>query len=132
MLCASFCFAGEIGPGVRLREVPLAAAIGVSRHTLRSGFRILEAEGLLEHSLHRGVVVAELSDARVADVYRAKKALELAGVRAFGSDPTVHPSFERMAAAVERMRRARTDDELGAADLEYPHGSGVSDRQSPD
>ena len=46
-------------------------------------------------------------------------------MRAFGSDPTVHPSFERMADAVERMRRARTDDELGAADLEY-HTAAVS------
>jgi DNA-binding GntR family transcriptional regulator len=120
-----FLLRGEIGPGVRLREVPLAAAIGVSRHTLRSGFRILEAEGLLEHNLHRGVVVAELSDVRVADVYRAKKALELAGLRAFGSDPAAHPSFERMAVAVERMRRARKDEELGAADLEY-HTAAVS------
>jgi DNA-binding GntR family transcriptional regulator len=70
-------------------------------------------------------VVAELSDAQVADVYRAKKALELAGLRAFGSDPSMHPSFERMAVAVKRMRRARTDEELGAADLEF-HSAAVS------
>jgi DNA-binding GntR family transcriptional regulator len=120
-----FLLRGEIGPGVRLREVPLAGALGVSRHTLRSGFRILEAEGLLEHTLHRGVVVAELSDARVADVYRAKRALELAGLRALGSDPASHPSFARMAEAVEAMRRARSDDELGAADLEF-HTAAVS------
>jgi DNA-binding GntR family transcriptional regulator len=120
-----FLLRGEIGPGVRLREVPLAAAIGVSRHTLRSGFRILEAEGLLEHALHRGVVVAELSDARVADVYRAKRALELAGLRAFGPEPASHPSFVRMVEAVDRMRRARSDEELGAADLEF-HTAAVS------
>jgi DNA-binding GntR family transcriptional regulator len=115
---------GEIRPGARLREVPLAKTIGVSRHTLRSGFRILESEGLLEHAMHRGVVVAELSDERIADVYRAKRALELAGLSAFGSRPVEHPAYARMAAAVEQMRKGRVDD-LSAADLEF-HTAAVS------
>ncbi|MCI0678379.1 MAG: GntR family transcriptional regulator [Actinobacteria bacterium] len=111
--------AGEIPPGVKLREVPLAKEIGVSRHTLRSAFRILEAEGLLVHSLHRGVIVPELSEERIADVFRARKALEFAGVYAITMQATGDAFIDQMAASVEQMRQARDDGELAAADLRY-------------
>lgn len=111
--------AGEIPPGVKLREVALVKAIGVSRHTLRSGFRILEAEGLLQHSLHRGVIVPELSPDRIADVFKARKALEFSGVHAIGTATEPAAVISQMEEAVERMRISRDDTELAAADLAY-------------
>ena len=117
--------AGEIPPGVKLREVALARAIGVSRHTLRSGFRILEAEGLLQHSLHRGVIVPELSPGRIADVFKARKALEFSGVHAINLAAGGHVVISQMEDAVERMRTSRDDTELAAADLDY-HSSVVA------
>lgn len=111
--------AGEIPPGVKLREVPLAKAIGVSRHTLRSGFSILEVEGLLQHSLHRGVIVPELSPGRIADVFKARKALEFSGVHAIAFAAEGDAVIAQMEDAVERMRTSRDDTELAAADLDY-------------
>lgn len=110
---------GEIPPGAKLREVPLAAALGVSRHTLRSGFRILEVEGLLEHALHRGVVVPELSDERIADVFRARKALEFAGIHAIGAAGSSKEALKRMSSAVDRVAKSRSATELAVADLEF-------------
>lgn len=112
---------GEIPPGVKLREVALSEAIGVSRHTLRSGFRILEAEGLVEQRLHRGVIVPELSPVRIADVFRARKALEFAGIHSISlDDPDRQPDvIGALEAAVERMKSATNETELAAADLEY-------------
>lgn len=110
--------AGEIPPGVKLREVALAKEIGVSRHTLRSGFRILEAEGLLQHSINRGVIVPDLSEDRIADVFRARKALEFAGVHSIDRG-NAERAVDQMESAVERMKTSRDDAELAVADLDF-------------
>lgn len=110
---------GEIPPGVKLREVQLSKEIGVSRHTLRSAFRILEAEGLLQHSLNRGVIVPELSEDRIADVFKARKALEFTGVHAIDLDEPGRRVIDQMEASVDRMLGSRDDAELALADLEY-------------
>jgi len=111
--------AGEIPPGVKLREVAISKEIGVSRHTLRSGFRILEAEGLLQHSLHRGVIVPELSEARIADVFRARKALEFSGLHSIDPSDEGDGVIAQMEAAVDRMRSSEDELALAAADLDY-------------
>ena len=87
---------GEFAPGARLTEVPIAAAFGVSRNTLREAFRLLGREGLVEHFPHRGGFVARLEEADVRDLYRIRRILEIAGVRA---TPTASP------AAFDRLRR---------------------------
>lgn len=110
---------GEIPPGAKLREVPLAQALGVSRHTLRAGFRILEAEGLLEHALNRGVVVPESSPERIADVFRSRKALEFAGIHALHARDDKESAIEGMTDAVKAMRNSRDETELALADLDF-------------
>lgn len=67
---------GSLAPGTSLREVALAQRFSVARSTVREALRLLVAEGLLQHSMHRGTVVAEPTAADVADVYRARAALE--------------------------------------------------------
>lgn len=71
---------GEYRPGMPLREVPIAESIGVSRNTVREAFRMLSAEGLVRHSMHRGITVSKLSRQDVADIYEARRALELAAI----------------------------------------------------
>ena len=44
--------AGEIVPGTRLLEIPLAAEFGVSRGPLREALRQLEQEGLVQRQAH--------------------------------------------------------------------------------
>ena len=49
---------GELGAGERLREIELADAYGVARHSLRAALRTLAAEGLVAIEPNRGASVA--------------------------------------------------------------------------
>lgn len=71
---------GELAPGERLREVALCTRLGVSRTPVREAFRTLAAEGLVRLLPNRSVVVADLDDREIADLYAVFGALEgLAG-----------------------------------------------------
>lgn len=74
-------FEGELESGTALREVALAASLGVSRPTVREALTILVAEGLATREPHRGVSVTTPDPDSVRDVCRARAVLEGAGVR---------------------------------------------------
>jgi DNA-binding transcriptional regulator YhcF (GntR family) len=74
-------FAGELGPGTQLREVALAAALGVSRSTVREALGMLVAEGLAVRVPNRGTQVRRLDPEQVRDVCQARVVIETAGVR---------------------------------------------------
>jgi DNA-binding GntR family transcriptional regulator len=93
----SALFAGELEPGTPLREQPLAAALGVARSTIREAMALLVTEGLAVREPNKGVSVASLRPAEVADICRARFVLESAGMRAW---------FEADEAARERVRTA--------------------------
>lgn len=72
--------AGELPPGMRLREVQLCEQLGVSRTPIREAFRTLAAEGLVELLPNRSVVVAELKMPDIEQLYQVFGVLEgLAG-----------------------------------------------------
>jgi DNA-binding GntR family transcriptional regulator len=48
---------GAIEPGQHLRQEEVAAQWGVSQTPVREAFRRLEAEGLVEYSANRGIIV---------------------------------------------------------------------------
>jgi DNA-binding GntR family transcriptional regulator len=97
---------GVLAPGSPLRDTEIAQRAGVSRGTAREALAELAREGLVVQTLHRGVRVASPSEADVADVYGARRVLEGAGLAALlRSRPR---GLEPLAAAVERMARART------------------------
>ena len=74
-------FDGELEAGTPLREVALAASLGVSRPTVREALTVLVAEGLATREPNRGVSVAGPEAESVRDVCRARLVLEGAGVR---------------------------------------------------
>ena len=74
-------FDGELESGTPLREVALAASLGVSRPTVREALTLLVAEGLATREPNRGVSVASPQAASVHDVCCARLVLEGAGVR---------------------------------------------------
>ena len=94
---------GELAPGTRLAEVSLTALLGVSRNTLREAFSTLIEEGLLVRQPHRGVSVATLSSAQIADIYRVRAVLECSALAQAPIDP---PRAEGMRAAVDEADRA--------------------------
>src|SRR5438132_11143518 len=77
-------FDGELESGTPLREVALAASLGVSRPTVREALTLLVAEGLATREPHRGVSVATPEASSVRDVCRSRLVLEGAGIRAWG------------------------------------------------
>ncbi|HVV09934.1 MAG TPA: GntR family transcriptional regulator [Amycolatopsis sp.] len=111
---------GYFEPGTRLSEEAIGGALGVSRNTLREAFRLLTHERLIVHELNRGVFVRMLSVQDVEDLYRVRKLIECATVRA-----VTEPPGERLAplvAAVEAGEDAalrRSWRELGTADIRF-------------
>lgn len=73
---------GAHQPGSRLDEAEVVARLGVERDLARSALAMLEGEGLLVHSLHRGLEVVRLSVDDVRDLYATRRTLELAGLEA--------------------------------------------------
>ncbi|SDS94525.1 DNA-binding transcriptional regulator, GntR family [Nocardioides scoriae] len=98
-------FEGEIEPGTPLREVALAAALGVSRSTVREAFGVLVAEGLADRLPNRGTQVRRLDAAQVADVCRARLVVETAGVRRWAvADEEARDELRSALAAYAELR----------------------------
>jgi DNA-binding GntR family transcriptional regulator len=110
---------GELAPGTRLSESSLTGPLGVSRNTLREAFSTLIEEGLLVRRPHRGVFVATLTSAQIADIYRVRVLLECTALRQAPTDP---PRAETMRAAVEEGRRAAAAGDwraVGTANMHF-------------
>lgn len=73
---------GKLHPGDWLRQERLAQEYGVSQMPIREAFKILEAEGLLEHVPYHGVRVVEFSIEDIADLYATRCFLEARAARA--------------------------------------------------
>ena len=73
---------GVIPPGTRLIERQLCQELAISRTPVREALRRLTAEGLAENRPNRGVIVSQLSEAELAEVYEVGVVLEstVAGV----------------------------------------------------
>jgi DNA-binding GntR family transcriptional regulator len=107
---------GEIPPGTPLRESSVAQVVGVSRNTVREAFFALVAEGLLRHVPHQGFSVVKLRPEDVADLYRARRVLELAALEALtppGADRS--GGLGDVEAALEDLRRAAAGKDTAAA-----------------
>ena len=72
---------GRFPMGHQLREIQLAAALGMSRGPVREALRRLSEEGLLEEEPHRGVRVREVSARDIVDLYNVRIALETTAIR---------------------------------------------------
>jgi DNA-binding GntR family transcriptional regulator len=94
-------FAGELTPGEPLREVSLAEAFDVARSTVREAFQVLATEGLVTRFPNRGVVVTELTDRDVDEIFGARLVLESAGVRAGASGAGLEPMAAALTAYAE-------------------------------
>jgi DNA-binding GntR family transcriptional regulator len=71
----------ELSPGQHLREEQLSESLDVSRGPVRDAFLILEREGLVTLSRHRGATVVQLSVEDFGEVYSLRSAIEELAVR---------------------------------------------------
>ncbi|WP_119153254.1 GntR family transcriptional regulator [Caldimonas tepidiphila] len=67
---------GRYAAGERIAEIPIAAALGVSRTPVRLAFRTLEQEGLLQKAGTRGFLVREFSEEDVLCALEVRGVLE--------------------------------------------------------
>lgn len=110
---------GELPPGRPLRESALATELGVSRNTVREAVRILERSGLVRYRLNHGAVVREPSLTELADVYRARSAIEVGAAwaveRTVDAVATVQAALDGLVAA---LRHDHADEAINA-DLDF-------------
>lgn len=78
---------GELQPGQKLREISLAAELGVSRPTLREALLSLAQEGLIVSEHHRGFSVARLDPDGIRDLAEARLALDRMALASIRSRP---------------------------------------------
>lgn len=115
--------AGDVVPGERLSEEGISRALGVSRNTLREGFRLLVRERLVVHEMNRGVFVRVPTPADVRDLFALREVVESAAIRASGG-----ADLRAVVAAVREGERAAAAGEwpaVATADLDF-HGALVA------
>jgi len=110
---------GEILPGAPLREMALAAGMGISRGPIREAFRMLEERGLVEFAKNVGVRVRTLDLRQAEYLYQVRIPLEgLIGEVAAENlpaafDDALQQILQRMHAAVS------SQDAAGYASLNF-------------
>ena len=121
---------GRLPPGTRLAEEAIGEALGVSRNTLREAFRLLTHERLLVHELNRGVFVRTLSEQDVVELFRVRRLIEIAALRALiEADPEAlerdragRDVLAKVADAVTDAEQAAKEDrwqDVGTANLRF-------------
>jgi DNA-binding GntR family transcriptional regulator len=97
---------GAIPPGARLTEESLVERFASGRHSVRAALQLLVAEGLLEHHRNRGIVVPDVTAARIDDMFAYRTALEMGALRlALARDA----DFAAAIAAVARLEHLDPD-----------------------
>ncbi|MGW5746798.1 GntR family transcriptional regulator [Amycolatopsis sp. NPDC003861] len=67
---------GELRPGELIKQTVLAKRYGVSPTPVREALRLLEADGVVTYSPHRGASVREMTPDSAQDLYRLRAATE--------------------------------------------------------
>lgn len=96
---------GEIAPGERLMEIPLAKSLGVSRTPVREAIRMLELEGLVVMIPRRGAEVAKITEKDLKDALEVRCALEELAVQ-LACERITREGKEKLKAACISFREA--------------------------
>ncbi|MBB5223976.1 DNA-binding GntR family transcriptional regulator [Amaricoccus macauensis] len=95
-------------PGEVVTEESIARDMGVSRPTVREVLNTLIVEGLLTRNpTTRSLCVTRLDCGGINEIYRVRRLLEAAGVRAFGALDDV--ALQPLAAATATLAAGRRD-----------------------
>lgn len=105
---------GDYPPGFSLRLSELARLNGVSTIPVREAMRRLEAERLVESVANKGMRVAQLSSADLADAYQLRTILEAEAVRLAVGNLTPADRERAIRHRNEMRQRFQDGDEAGA------------------
>ncbi|MFZ4486272.1 MAG: GntR family transcriptional regulator [Candidatus Nanopelagicales bacterium] len=107
---------GLLRPGQQIIQESLASRYGVSRAPLREAMRVLEGEGQIIHSPHRGYFVTELDVENLREVYRLREILEREAILAAIPNLT-DTDIEAVAALADEVCAAASSGDLLAITL---------------
>ncbi|MGE0737194.1 MAG: GntR family transcriptional regulator [Alphaproteobacteria bacterium] len=104
---------GELAPGLRLQEVPLADALGISRTPVRTALNSLALQGLLHYRPKGGYEVRRFSLDELVEAYEVRSTLEgmacrLAAERGLPDD--IADRLRNFVAATERLFAAAPEN----------------------
>jgi DNA-binding GntR family transcriptional regulator len=95
----------------------------MSRVPLREALKILEAQGIVESTPHRGARVALFGEAKVNQICEARIALERLAINGavpkFTTDPALAQNLDTMIARMERAAQELDWIEVSRADLDF-------------
>jgi DNA-binding GntR family transcriptional regulator len=98
---------GELRAGDRVKEIPLAESLGLSRGTVREAMRELAADGLLFLIPHRGATVAKITSEQFAELYGLRLAIGVPALRSMLPAKTEFgPAAEALAELVSAAKGA--------------------------
>jgi DNA-binding GntR family transcriptional regulator len=100
---------GMFAPGTPMPETDVADFVGAAPLVARAALRELARDGLVVHSLHRGLEVPRITQDELCDIYAARRVYETAGLEAMLRARPVDVSW--LAAAAERMGQAAIADD---------------------
>jgi DNA-binding GntR family transcriptional regulator len=110
---------GSLAPGARITQEDLAERLAVSRQPVLQALRLLKQDGLVHDAPGRGLLVAPLDAARIADVYEVRAALDgLAARLAAGKRARLDP---QLVADGRRAARGRDIRAMVEADQAFHH-----------
>jgi DNA-binding GntR family transcriptional regulator len=95
---------GAYAPGTPLGDAAVIERTGVTAATARAALSELEHDGLVVHSLHRGVEVTRITPDDVRDIYAARRVFEISGLEVLLRRRPVDVTW--LEAAIERMGEA--------------------------
>lgn len=99
---------GEILPGSRLRQADVAKRFNVSITPVREAFGMLEREGLLIISPHRGVIVFQPTERDLKETYEIRIPLEALATE-FGVQNMTDADIAQLGAVLRDMELAGDD-----------------------
>jgi DNA-binding GntR family transcriptional regulator len=115
---------GRLEPGVRLKEIPLAEQLGISRGPIREALRLLERDGLIELIPNRGAIVPEVKALDVLEVYALRASLGSLALQKSLLEDRI-PEAD-LAHALEQLRAATAGgDARRAADADLAYQSTI-------
>jgi DNA-binding GntR family transcriptional regulator len=108
---------GSLAPGARVTQEDLAERLAVSRQPVLQALRLLKKDGLLLDAPGRGLLVAPLDAASIAQVYEVREALDALAARLAAARRA--PVDPRLVEQGRRAARGRQIKAMVEADIAF-------------
>ncbi len=109
---------GRIGPGQHLAEQPIAAALGVSRISVRDAIRRLAGDGFVDIYPNRGAFVIGFAPQDLEEIFSLRASLEVLAIR-LASQNLRRTDLARLEDIIDEMAIIeKGDDRFAGADVD--------------